>query len=223
MYLFSLVGVMQYESYTPLYQVVGLGGQIMLMALTLATSISKARETKLANEIKIAAQEENERNLKYLLRVIHHDINNALHIILNATYIARKRDPDNLLLDKIDKGAVLIEELIANVRTHEKKLSEKSELDLAAVSMHRVFEQVQLLFEERAEKKGVNLHINYSEEVKVLANESMLINEILANFVSNAIKFTPRGKSISLIWKEQEDTVIIGLEDQGVEYRKEVS
>ena len=68
--------------------------------------------------------------------------------------------------------------------------------------MHRVFEQVQLLFEERAEKKGVNLHINYSEEVKVLANESMLINEILANFVSNAIKFT-QGKSISLIWKEQ--------------------
>ena len=44
----------------------------------------------------------------------------------------------------------------------------------------------------------------------------MIVNEIFANFLSNSIKFTPKGKSISIMWRVTEEYVIIYLEDQGV-------
>ena len=76
------------------------------MSLTIAATISESRISDIENKIKIKDKEENEKNLKYLLRVIHHDISNALHIILNAGHIAKKRDPDNKLLDTMLSGYI---------------------------------------------------------------------------------------------------------------------
>ena len=97
-----------------------------------------------------------------------------------------------------------------------KSFTDKSGLELQGVSMQRVFEKIELLFEDKAKIKGVDLKINYISDAVVLSNESMLINEVLANFMSNAIKFTPRGRSISIMWKTSKDYVTIYLEDQGV-------
>ncbi len=216
LYLSSLTGIIEYSALTPFYLLFGLVAEISLMSLTLASRVLFMRESKLENEIKIKLQAENETNLKYLLRVIHHDINNALHIILNASYLAQNKNPENKMLEKVVYAGKIIQDLIQSVKKYESTLENKDDLYLEPISMVRLFEKLDLLFADKAKEKGVDLKIVTGTDVKVLANESMMLNEVLANFLSNAIKFTPSGNSVIVFWKEYDDAVTISIEDQGV-------
>jgi PAS domain S-box-containing protein len=83
--------------------------------------------------------------------------------------------------------------------------------------INRVFNSLN----ENASLKTINLHHEIDPEIAVFADGKMLIS-IIQNIVSNAIKHTDKGGSITISAKRNEDKIIIQIKDTGVGMSNEI-
>ncbi len=73
----------------------------------------------------------------------------------------------------------------------------------------------------RCEQKGISLINNINRETTILADKKM-INSVLMNLISNAIKFSNRGGSVSLNAKTvDESTIELSVSDTGIGMSKD--
>ncbi|HMV76799.1 MAG TPA: PAS domain S-box protein [Leptospiraceae bacterium] len=71
------------------------------------------------------------------------------------------------------------------------------------------------LLSESARQKGIDFFCSVKEDIYMLADHSM-IEAVLRNLISNAVKFTPKGGRISVSTSEYEDEILISIEDSGI-------
>ena len=214
--LISLSGIIEFTNFTPLYLTFGLMGEIILMSFFLATNINQHIRSNISNKSIIQLNGEKINNLRYVLRLLHHDINNLLHVIINAAQIISNKEPDNKMIRKIVTSGELLQDLTGSIQSYEKSLDYIQQDHLSNVALSQLFNKLELLFEDRTRVKGITLEIEKSKDVSVLANESMLLNDVLANFISNSIKFTPENGTIKISWTEYHDSVTIKIKDTGM-------
>ncbi|OLB86966.1 MAG: hypothetical protein AUI15_30285 [Actinobacteria bacterium 13_2_20CM_2_66_6] len=89
------------------------------------------------------------------------------------------------------------------------------ELRLQTVSIADVVDQVVKTVEPLVGKKNIQLQAQVDGAGEVLADAGKL-KQMLLNLVSNAIKFTPEGGSVSLAASRLKDTVEISVTDTGI-------
>ena len=78
-----------------------------------------------------------------------------------------------------------------------------------------VIESIEMI-QESAKKKGIEIICDISEHVEVFA-DSNLIQTIIRNLVSNAVKFSTRGGTVNISAKTREDeSVEISVKDMGI-------
>jgi PAS domain S-box-containing protein len=78
-----------------------------------------------------------------------------------------------------------------------------------------VIESITLMMEP-AKNKGIDLTYDIPPEINVLADRNML-QTVIRNMISNAVKFTPKGGKISISTKVTEDkSVEISIKDTGI-------
>ncbi len=105
----------------------------------------------------------------------------------------------------------LLESLLKWARAQTDKLDfEPQELDLFTLVV-----EVTSLFGGNAKNKDIDLQNHVPPQTVIYADKEMM-HTILRNFISNAIKFTPRGGSIKIKYSEDEKNHIISIEDTGV-------
>lgn len=75
--------------------------------------------------------------------------------------------------------------------------------------------EVVILHTGSAENKEINLEANIDENLKITADPNM-INTVVRNLVSNAIKFTPKGGRIIVSSHSKGDNVEIWIADSGI-------
>jgi signal transduction histidine kinase len=74
---------------------------------------------------------------------------------------------------------------------------------------------------ETAAVNAINLHHEIEENCEVFADSKMLIS-IIQNIVSNAIKHTGKGGTITVSAKTKEDKIIVQVKDNGIGMSKEI-
>lgn len=79
------------------------------------------------------------------------------------------------------------------------------ELHESAVSTSDILDDCQSLLRLRAETKGLRLIEDYDTELPMLWADERAIRQVCLNLMSNAIKFTPRGGSVTLTAHLTED------------------
>jgi signal transduction histidine kinase len=78
-------------------------------------------------------------------------------------------------------------------------------------------------FEKKAHSKGLDFTvINNVGSRMILTNRSILENQIGANILSNAIKFTPKGGRVRIIVSEIQNFIQIEVEDDGIGIPSEI-
>lgn len=83
------------------------------------------------------------------------------------------------------------------------------------ISIGEMLEKMRGLYQLALARKGIELHIVMESDLHVLADENMLY-VVLRNLASNAIKFTPEGKMISVTVYKKQKQVILEVKDEGV-------
>ncbi len=104
--------------------------------------------------------------------------------------------------------------LIGDLLDIEKVKSGMMELNRERLSLQKIFESTVEQSAGFAQELGVTLRFE-ATSVTVSADEQMLLR-ILANLVSNAIKFSPKGGTVKLSVKSDGEVATITVEDQGV-------
>jgi signal transduction histidine kinase len=71
-------------------------------------------------------------------------------------------------------------------------------------------------FRPQAANKNINLHTEFFEDEVFLLSDEQLVQRICSNLVSNAIKYTPKDKNVSIAVRDEGEAIIIAVCDEGV-------
>lgn len=83
------------------------------------------------------------------------------------------------------------------------------------LNVHSIIENTIFIFANSAKDKGIQFHVDIPKESIIIADKNLL-EVVIRNLVSNAIKFSNEGSVISLKTQEGKKKNLITIEDQGI-------
>ena len=207
------------QSRRRMFYLLSVSSLILLATIIIYTS---QRKTKRLNAL-ITAQHEELLQVSSvkdrLLAIVGHDMRSPLNMLLGLSQILQQED---IPKEKMEAYMAQLETTL----THTSSMMDNL-LHWAASQMDGYRPQIQevnvadlasdvLLFQEtRAADKGLSLHNTVYQDFKWLCDPNMLML-VLRNLVSNAVKFTASGGSITIASATEEKNVIITVTDTGI-------
>jgi signal transduction histidine kinase/CHASE3 domain sensor protein len=112
--------------------------------------------------------------------------------------------------------------LINDVLDLSKVESGKMVLDLSAFSLWETLEASLIMLRERALKGDIDLHLDLEPQTELgIVADQRKLKQILFNLISNAVKFTPAGGTVSVTARRDGSFIEITVADSGKGIRKE--
>ena len=193
--------------------------EMILMSLALAERIKLIEKENLESMVKAKEGEVSQK----MVRVLCHDIANPLAVVQGSVDICRQlNSSENLVphLKRIERAENTIRDIIESVRKFESAAAKGGSVLVEAVSIKEVMDHAHFIFEEKLAKKELSLVVemdNAKKDLRVLADKVTLSNDVINNLISNAIKFSFRGKTIKVIAKSYDEKyAVISIQDEGV-------
>jgi len=90
------------------------------------------------------------------------------------------------------------------------------EVHFAPVPVRKVLEDVETLFKHQMKSKGLVFRIKGADSKLVIWTDSDRTSQVLTNLLSNALKFTDRGGSITLSCEERDRRITFSVADTGI-------
>ena len=183
--------------------VIGVSFVIIFVLLLLVYSLSVSRKKQM--EALKEAQNANAANIAKTTFLNHmsHDLRTPMNAIVGFTDIAMKRKPDKEVencLKKIRQSSEYLMTLINDVLDISRIESGKLEYKPVPTDLRDMINTVLSIAKGYMENRDLNLYVS-REKLKtpyVMADE-LRIREVLLNIISNAVKFTKDGGTISFI------------------------
>jgi signal transduction histidine kinase/CheY-like chemotaxis protein len=133
-----------------------------------------------------------------LIRGLHHDANQSLHIVGSALFNLRQKIAANPAFDPladeigaVSLGTADLDALIAGM--YDLVKLGKYEPTYAPLSVNALLNNIDLKFAGAAAEKGLRFVVKQRADDVFLWTDATAMERILTNLVSNAIKYTPKG------------------------------
>lgn len=184
------------------------------------------------DKARLEAVEANHAKSEFLSNMSH-DIRTPMNAIVGMAAIATA-NIDNMqqvqnCLKKITLSSKHLLGLINDVLDMSKIESGKMNLNMDQISLREVIESIVSIVQPQIKEKNQNFDVFIHDiTTENVCCDSVRLNQILLNFLSNAIKFTPEGGSIRMSMFEKQSPkgegwsrICITVEDSGIGMSKE--
>lgn len=163
---------------------------------------SELKEAKKQTESAMMAKGE-------FLATMSHEIRtplNGILPVLDMLLAARLTPEQGDLLRTAHGSAKAMLRIVDDILDYSKLEANKVELETTAFNLRELTESVVRLMSKQAETKGLLLHLEIDPAVRLpVRGDPTRLRQVLTNLVSNAIKFTDRGRVTLRILKNGED------------------
>ena len=168
-------------------------GVVIILLLLRKAKIAEAK-AKRADEAKTA-----------FLFNMSHDIRTPMNALLGYSKLMKEGLDDPKLLDyqaKMEQSGNLLLSIINNVLDMARIESGKVEIEETYSKVGDILTDVRGVFAVEAEKKQIKIIYEANVQTKYIMCDVTKLKEIYSNLVSNAIKYTPQGGTITLCSQE---------------------
>ena len=186
-------------------------------------AINKSLDLKLGQlaESNVALYESNRLKSEFLANVSH-ELRTPLNSILGFAELLRDTSADKAdsraaryLQNILSSGRNLLE-LINDLLDLAKIEAGRMEVRSAPLPLNDLFEGLTGILKPLTEKKNLVIVTGMTSDVPILQTDAPKLQQVLYNFLSNAIKFSPPGSQIHLTAeREDEERVRISVIDRG--------
>lgn len=153
--------------------------------------------------------------------IIAHDIKNPFHTILGFSellflkYNNLNEEKRKKYIETIYLSSVQLYKLLENLLQWSRSQLGFIEINKEPINVKELIESNLIIFKEQSEKKNINILSEIPDNLNVFGDIN-LMNTVVRNLISNAIKFTENGE-INISAKEEENNMIsISFKDSGI-------
>lgn len=153
-----------------------------------------------------------------LLATVAHELRNPLTSILGWTQLLQKHiqgEDARTALAAIEASAQMQAQLIADLSDVARTATGKLTLYREGQFVHDVLEVAIQGVRLPAEAKGITLIVPPSCEPVAIHADRVRLQQVFWNLLTNAVKFTPAGGTVSVEMRVQQDTVCVEVRDSG--------
>jgi len=191
-----------------------ISNQILKNSDSLEESNKKA--TQMAEKSKQASKAKSE-----FLANMSHEIRTPLNAILGFIDLLKEKESDGEKLkyiNTIQSSSTTLLGIINDILDFSKIESGNLNVEKVDFNTHQELGTLADLFRAKASEKSVSLTFNIDKEIpKALKSDPLRLKQIIANMLSNAIKFTPRNGRIELLIKYTENQhLLVSVKDNGI-------
>lgn len=215
-----------FYAYGLVFPLIGADGE-MLGYVKILRDLTERKKSEDAIKNYIKELEELNTHKESVLAILSHDLRSPLSAIIGtAKYLKdnfQKMKPDTVreMLDLLYKSSndelEMLDYLVEWARIkYAADVFSPTKIKLTAY-IDKVFETLN----ETASINTINLHHEIEADTSVFADSKMLIS-IIQNIVSNAIKHTGKGGTVTVSAKSKDDKIIVRIKDTGIGMSEEI-
>ncbi len=153
-----------------------------------------------------------------MIGLMSHDLKNPLAAVISYSELIPSADTDekkqNLRLKIIHAAEVQRDIINAVLELLEREEIVVTEAMMSEIKLEDLFDEMKSNFEDLLNNKKLNLNVNVNE-MNINARED-LMKQVFTNLISNAVKFTPEGGTISISANTNANNTEITITDNGI-------
>jgi len=156
----------------------------------------------------------------HLIKVLAHDLRTPISHIDGLAHLI-KLEEHNLnnsqidLLDKIKDAASRLNQMISKILDVDAIESSRINLKSEQVNIAEQVKKIVSGFEKEAAKKSISLTYGISDDPLIVQTDALYLTQIVENLISNAIKFSPTGKTVNVSLHSENGYVQLCVRDHG--------
>lgn len=172
-------------------------------------------------EIQAADLKESNKTKDKFFSIIAHDLRNPFQAMVGYSemllldYKNLSEEELQEQLEIIQSSSIKLLGLTNNLLSWANLQTGKISSEPLKLQLNSILEKNINLFEQSAIQKNIELRIGKSEIASIYADPNM-IDTIVRNLISNALKFTPKGGKIEISLKVKGERVLLKIQDNGI-------
>jgi signal transduction histidine kinase len=155
-----------------------------------------------------------------LIATVSHELKNPLTAITGHLEILEcvpgLTEQMKASLRAMDRGALRLGRVIDDLLLLSKVGDPNYPIIPVPVDLRPIVDEVLDLSSVAAQRKSLTIHVEAPDEPLLALGEPEEIDRICANLVSNAIKYTPDGRAITVSLAREDHQVVLSVTDQGI-------
>ncbi len=181
--------------------------------------VQALKETAEAERSARARAEEAARLKDEFLATLSHELRTPLNAILGWTAMLRVNPDDAAMTQRglaiIQRNAQTQTRLVSDLLDVSRIVSGKLRLSMKKTEVAAAIQSAADVVKQAADAKGVNLIVNLHPDVGSIVGDPDRLQQIVWNLLSNAVRFTPAGGSVTTSADRTESVVRICVVDTG--------
>ena len=161
------------------------------------------------------------------IRITNHELRTPLDIIRGNVDMVLKGETGQIskrtreYLQDVLLGADRLTKLVNTMLDVSRAESRRMQFTIEDVNTEEFLKNIYEEFSSIAKDKGIILYLKTDPDLPRITTDKIKLYEIMDNFLGNAIKFTPRGGTITIRGSEAGNMVRIAVVDTGIGIRAE--
>lgn len=176
----------------------------------------KNKQLEKRNEHLVALDEEKNN----LIKILAHDLRTPINHVQGLAQVFLLSNPQlpeeqKGIIQNITDASVRLNKMISNILDIDAVENNRVKIIAEPIDLNGLAQKVIRSFDKVASKKNIELAVNSSVAQAVIQGDSLFLIQVFENLISNAIKFSEKGKQVSLNIRDTGSHIRVGVIDQG--------